>query len=260
MSEQAMMDPVRESTLDFPFGAVRYLEAGDGPSLVYLHGMGDTGSLLPVFQELASSRRVIRPDHPGFLFSSVGPFDSARELAHWYVSFVDRLGVTSFDLVGCSFGGWLAAELALLIPARVTSLTLIDPAGLGGNGTAPSVFTATSEESVNRTFATERMRSRAGERAPAEETAALLTRGLTAASCLASEPYMHDPSLDHRLSALGIPTQVIWGADDGVIPVVYAESWRRALPHADVTIIPNAGHLPHLEQPEAFRAAAKFLE
>jgi pimeloyl-ACP methyl ester carboxylesterase len=64
------------------------------------------------------------------------------------------------------------------------------------------------------------------------------------------DPYMHNPKLRHRLHRINVPTLLIWGADDGVVPVAYAEAYRALIPGARLVVIPNAGHLPHVEQPD----------
>src|SRR3954451_19358937 len=110
---------------------VHVLSAGTGTPLLYLHGAGDLGGWPPALGSLAGTFRVVRPDHPGFNASDDDPgVDSVAALADRYQQLIDVLDVDRFDLVGPSFGGWLAAELALRVPERVGRLVLVDPAGL----------------------------------------------------------------------------------------------------------------------------------
>lgn len=250
----------RELSLDSSLGGIFALEAGRGRPVLYLHGLGDAGGLLPGIAALAAGRRVLRPDHPGFLRSPSGSFRSVRELAGWYAEHLDAWGLAEgVDLIGCSLGGWIAAELALLRPESIATLTLIDPAGLPGGPGQPDIFSLSPGESVERTFATAEFRSRAAQ-PPPPEIAARLARSLEEARRIAASPYMHDPTLADRLRALSCPAVVIWGEEDGIIPASTAEAWREAIPEATIGLIPNAGHLPHLEQPELFRRAVPQLE
>ena len=63
------------------------------------------------------------------------------------------------------------------------------------------------------------------------------------------EPYMHNPKLRYRLHRINVPTLMLWGASDGMVSVAYAEAYRRMIPGATLVVIPEAGHLPHIEQP-----------
>jgi len=239
------------------FGQIVGIEAGQGRCLLYLHGVGDSGELIPSIARLASNRCILRPDHPGFLRSADGRFHTVRELAAWYAAQLDALALDDIDLVGCSLGGWIASELALLRPDRITTLTLIDPAGLAGDGSMPDIFSLSPSETLERTFASPVLRA---SEPPPPERASLLARNRDTARRIASDPLMHDPSLDGRLAQLALPVYLVWGADDGLIPVTIAEAWRTSIPQATLTVIPDAGHLPHVEQADRFLSAVPHLE
>lgn len=239
------------------FGTVVGLQAGQGRSLLYLHGVGDGGDLIPSIAGLASGRHVLRPDHPGFLRSADGGFRKVRELAAWYAAQLDTRDLDDIDLVGCSLGGWIASELALLRPERIATLTLIDPAGLAGDGSMPDIFALSPSETLQRTFAAPALHTSAP---PPPERASLLARNRDAARRIASAPLMHDPDLDRRLAQLALPVHLVWGADDGLIPATIADAWRASIPHATLAVIADAGHLPHVEQADRFLAAVPHLE
>ncbi|WP_290805936.1 alpha/beta fold hydrolase [Herbiconiux sp.] len=249
------MKPSTVERLALSGGTLRLITAGDGPALVYLHGTGDQGSLLPVFATLAEQYRIVRPDHPGFLQSDDfrPAITSIAEIAAVHEQLLDELGIDEFVLVGCSLGGWVAAELALRIPHRVRRLVLIDPVGLAGDGSAPNLFDLTSEQALVATVHDEGRRAAARSAAPDPQVAAGLARSRAAAQRLAGDPYMHDPSLAGRLGSLALPVELVWGDDDGIVPVSYARFWLDALPQAHLTVVPDAGHLPHVEQPQAVR-------
>jgi pimeloyl-ACP methyl ester carboxylesterase len=66
------------------------------------------------------------------------------------------------------------------------------------------------------------------------------------------EPYMHNPKLRHRLHRIQVPTLLVWGENDGLVTPAYGEAYRKLIPVASMTTIANAGHLPHIEQPDIF--------
>ncbi|MBM9468125.1 alpha/beta fold hydrolase [Nakamurella leprariae] len=253
------MPPTTTEFVALPHGAVRVVEAGSGPVVVYLHGVGDQGELLPALASLAADHRVLRPDHPGFVESDDAAVNSVRELASLQLAVLDRLVVQEFDLIGCSLGGWVAVELALLAGDRVRSLTLIDAAGLAGDGSAPDIFATDPATMLRLTVHDEQRREAARTAPPDAVVSRRLQRSRETARRIAADPYMHDPSLPDRARVISVPVQVFWGAQDGVIPVSYATAWSAVFPTADVQIIDRAGHLPHVERPEEFLSRS-FLD
>lgn len=240
-------------------GSLRVITAGEGVPLVYLHGVGDDGSMLPILSRLAEYYSVVRPDHPGFLESDDMQVATVAEIAAVQLELVDSLGIDQFVLVGCSFGGWVAAELALLVPDRVISLTLIDAAGLAGDGSAPDLFSLSPEESLRATiFDPARRAAALAVPRPSALTERLL-RSRAEAYRLASNPLMHDPTLRERLAALTVNSHIVWGAEDGIIPVAYAAEWAEAIAQSRVSVIEQAGHLPHVEHTEEFLARSGLL-
>jgi len=244
---------------------IHVLRAGDGVPLVYLHGAGDLGGWLPALGGLAGSFRVVRPDHPGYNASEdAAGVDSVADLADRYVAILDALGVGRCHLVGTSLGGWLAAELALRIPARVERLVLVDPAGLPAAVPAPSMFEVSPDELVELTCGdAESLAAGRARDAAVRADAALSERrrrnGATTAR-LAGEPYLHDPGLAARLPGLRTPTLLVWGALDGLCPVETASRWTAFLPDARLHVVDGAGHLPLVDRPAEFvRVVADFL-
>jgi pimeloyl-ACP methyl ester carboxylesterase len=71
------------------------------------------------------------------------------------------------------------------------------------------------------------------------------------------EPYLHNPKLTRRLHRIKVPTLLIWGANDGIVTPRYGEAYRKLIPNAQLVTIPEAGHLPHIEQPQACLAALR---
>jgi pimeloyl-ACP methyl ester carboxylesterase len=252
-----MTEPT-EAFIDVRGTRTRILRAGDGPPLLYLHGSGDLGAWLPVQGELARAHTVLRPDHPGFGRSDEdGRIDSVHDLAFFYLDLLDGLGLDRVAVVGSSLGGWIAADLATIEPARVTLLVLIGAAGLRvEESEQPDEFVLEPTAAIERTFATEERRRTAGEDfARLEEDPAEMERYLRnriATAHLAWNPYFHDPKLVHRLHRVSAPTLVVWGRDDGLVPVAHGHRWAELVPGSRLEVVEGSGHLPHVEQPERF--------
>ncbi|MDQ0000746.1 alpha/beta fold hydrolase [Pseudarthrobacter sulfonivorans] len=263
MGAEIISQYVQSERVSLGKNSLHVLSRGEGRPLVYLHGVGDTGAFLPVLDDLSQRYRVIRPDHPGFLLSDDFPTANIRDIAQMHKELLDRLDVRQFTLVGCSMGGWVAAELAMLVPERITELVLIGPVGMVGDRSAPDIFSMATDELLNATVSDVQMRAGARSAKP-DANARLLKARNMAELRRVTPPEMSDPSLIERLSCSGlgtasIPTTIIWGAEDGVMPPNYAADWKTALPHSQLHILEAAGHLPHVEAKARFLAAAGLL-
>jgi pimeloyl-ACP methyl ester carboxylesterase len=235
---------------------VRILRQGSGEPLVFLHGAGDRGEWLPVLAGLAADWAVCRPDHPGFNQSDDDErIDSVHDLAFFYLDLLDALELPRVTLVGASLGGWLAAEIAVLDPGRVAALVLIDAAGLRVAGApGPDVFTLNPVQLAELLFHDPALRSAAIEQAAvldqSPDELRTYLRNRIATSHLAWNPYFHDPKLAERLHRVSAPTVVIWGSEDRLLPVAHAQRWHELIEDARIELIADAGHLPHIEQPQ----------
>ena len=85
-----------------------------------------------------------------------------------------------------------------------------------------------------------------------EEKLTVIARNVESLARFCWEPFMHNPRLKHRLHRIKVPTLLIWGENDGVVPPAYAKAYQRLIPGAGLSLIPQAGHFPHIEQPESF--------
>ena len=236
-------------------GRSRVLVGGSGPALLYLHGVGDTGTINPLLRHLAERRTVLRPDHPGFLGTDPAGCASVVDVAARHLGLLDALQCAGelhgpTVVVGSSFGGWVAAELALRAPEQVSALVLVDPAGLPTCDPRPDLYALDPVTMVALSFHQPALK--AGAKALDDATGEVLHRNLLAARRVA--PTMSDPTLAERLASMEPPTTVVWGAEDEIFPASCAETWRLALPGASVEILEGAGHLPHVEQLEEFLA------
>ena len=234
---------------------------GSGRPVLLLHGGAGPFSVAGFGELLSSSEpaRVITPVHPGF-DGTARPeqLASIASLAAVYAQLLRDLGLTDVCVVGNSIGGWIAAELALAESAapdrRVSSLVLVDAAGLAIDGAPiPDFFSLTLDEVFDLSyFDPDKFRIDPAA-LPAERQAALAAN--RAALLVYAGTAMGDRTLAGRLPAIRIPTLVVWGAADRMIPVQHGHAYAGAIPGAQLRLITDAGHLPQLENPAELLAA-----
>lgn len=219
----------------------------DSRTLILIHGANDhAGTWFAVAPILAKSFRVLIPDLPGHGESapSSGPIPLSL-----IVSTLEKLIVGERDvtLVGNSLGGWIALLLALRNGDRITRLYLETSGGLARPLAVPLIATHRDEAEMI-------LRAVHGPRyePPGWVIDAMLQRANDSPMLRLTETLEHD--VEPRLGEISIPTTLIWGADDGVIPLDYAETLRDAIPGSKLEVIEGAAHIPHLQQP------ARFLE
>ncbi|MGE0798891.1 MAG: alpha/beta fold hydrolase [Lautropia sp.] len=226
-------------------------EAGAGTPLLYLHGGGGVPTWLPFFEELARHHRVTVPDHPGFGRSAEPEWiRDVAGLAMFYLDYLDRhANAGGAHLVGHSLGGWIAAELAARNDHALRSLTLIAPAGLP----VPAhpfgdVFGWGPQETVRRLFHADEHVRAALARQPTAEQQRVAARDRRAFDRYAGHPRLTAPDLAHWLHRIRVPVQLIWGANDEVIPAACAVRWTSPMPTARLSVLPACGHLPMVEK------------
>jgi pimeloyl-ACP methyl ester carboxylesterase len=231
---------------------VRYRAIGDGPPVLLVHGLGGSPRWWSgTTQALADAHRVILPELPGFGFglrfgAERVPFRLAEapDLLH---AFMDRLGIAGVRLVGHSLGALACAGVAARAPGRVERLVLI----------APPVRTAAS--------------GLLGNVLPAART--ILALPLAAAVTVASDIVARSPLTllraagellvgEHaaELARILVPTLLLWGARDVLVPTSGAKELAAAMPRCQLRVIPGAGHVPMLDRPaELTRELEAFL-
>lgn len=243
------------STLALHGVDLRVVRQGAGPPLVLLHGGDGPQDQLPFFQRLAEHFAVIAPVHPGFDGSAVPPhFDSLDDLVYLYLDMLDALDLRQVVLVGFAMGGWAAVEIAVRTTARLAKLILVDAVGVkpGGRETRDiaDIF-GMAEAQLARLLYHDPARS-PDLGAVSDEDMTRLAANRIAHAMYTWHPYMHNPKLRYRLHRIDVPALLVWGESDGVVSTAYAEAYRAMLPDARLVVIPEAGHLPQVEQPERF--------
>jgi len=231
-------------------------EGGGAQPLVFLHGAGGHSGWMAFLEELSQRFAVYAPEHPGFGQSDDPPWlDGVGDLAYFYLDFLKVLGLERVHLVGASLGGWIAAEMAVRDTARLASLTLVGAVGITAQGeTIPDIFRMPVEENLRRFYADqERAARRVGDVAKADMR--LVAKNQATVTRLAYWPRFYNPDLGKWLHRVDVPTLLIWGAEDGLVPPKFGEAYRSLIPGAKLTVLPAAGHAPFDEQREAFLAA-----
>ena len=231
-------------------------EGGGAQPLVFLHGAGGHTGWMAFLEELSQRFAVYAPEHPGFGQSDDPSWlDGVGDLAYFYLDFLKVLGLERVHLVGTSLGGWIAAEMAVRDTARLASLTLVGAVGITAQGeTIPDIFRMPVEENLRRFYADqERAARRVGDVAKADMR--LVAKNQATVTRLAYWPRFYNPDLGKWLHRVDVPTLLIWGAEDGLVPPKFGEAYRSLIPGAKLTVLPAAGHAPFDEQREAFLAA-----
>ena len=233
---------------------VDMLSDGSGPALLFLHGAGGGGRWLEFQERLAKTFTVLSPSHPGHGGSpAVEWIEHISDLAFHYLDLLDEQRLDRAHVVGASFGGWIAAELATMASHRMASLTLIDPVGIKVDGWIyPFLFGMDIPEVVDTVF---HNAMAALALAPADqsvETLALQYRQGAALARVAWNPYLYDPLLRRRLARITAPTLLCWGAHDRLAPLdPCGQTWVKAIAGARLRVFAESGHVPHLEEPSA---------
>lgn len=239
--------------------AVETMIAGTGPPLLFLHGGDYVAQNSPFLDRLARRWRVIAPRHPGF-GATPRPawFRSVHDIAYLYLDLLDRLALTDTLLVGASFGGWIALEIAVRSEARLGRVALMDSLGvkLGGREERDiaDIYALPAEEVLARSFV--EPAKAVPDYAKLDDSELLaIARDREATALYGWKPYMHDPALAHWLHRITRPTLVLWGKEDGVVTPAYGERLAAALPNARFELVAGAAHYPQIEQPERVAAA-----
>jgi pimeloyl-ACP methyl ester carboxylesterase len=132
---------------------------------------------------------------------------------------------------------------------RLRSLTLISPAGIHVKGVQKAdIFIIDPEEQARLAFADPKLGEEAATRAAADKYQDLAILNRIASARFGWQPRFFNPRLERWLHRVNIPTHIIWGDGDRIIPPAYAEAFHRLIPGSTLTMIPNAGHLPHVER------------
>jgi pimeloyl-ACP methyl ester carboxylesterase len=237
---------------------IRLLRGGrtGAPPLLFLHGAGGHTGWMKFLGELGEDFAVFAPEHPGFGRSDDPPWlDDIGDLAYFYLDLIDALGLDGVHLMGTSLGGWIAAELAVRNQTRLASLTLVGAVGITANDKPiDDIFRMPVDENLRRFYADPtRAARRLGDMANVDMD--LVAKNRAIVMRLAYRPRFHNPGLAKWLHRITVPTLLVWGDKDGLVPVEFGEAYQALIPSSRLVVLENAGHAPFDEQKDAFLAA-----
>ena len=231
-------------------------DRGQGRPILLLHEEDGLNPHVPFLSLLAEHGHVIAPSHPGFGHSPDSTFiDTVDDLSYLYLDLLAERNLRDVMVIGCSLGGWIAAEMAVKSTERIAKLILIAPVGIkvGDRETRdiPDIF-ALSPAEVTRLKYHDPTRAAIDYTILSDDELTVIARNREATALYVWEPYFHNPKLRYRLHRIDIPTLLLWGASDRfVTPGYYGAAYQKAIPGAKLEIVDEAGHLLHIEQPEA---------
>jgi pimeloyl-ACP methyl ester carboxylesterase len=228
-------------------------ERGQGHPVLLLHGGGGPLTVTPWADRFAGAEhaQVFTPVHPGFNATPrPAALDSIAGLAATYVALLDALDLQDVTVVGNSIGGWITAEMALLHSPRVSSYVLIDAVGIDvPDHPVADFFSLTAAELAELSYHDPQTYGIDPAELPSQ------VRDAMAGNRVALEAYagraMTDPTLAGRLSGVGTPTLVVWGEADRIGDPDFGRAFAAAIPGARFTMLPETGHLPQIETPDA---------
>lgn len=236
------------------------------PTYVLVHGINNISPAAPFLELLAEHGNVIAPSHPGFGKSpDTGDCDTIYDLVHLYRGVLDALPAGKVTLVGFSFGGWIAAEVAAAGHPKLEKLVLANPFGIKLAGREerdfPHLFNTNPAELDRRAWHDPAKRpagcygvgwhTAIGD-AMSDEDMVTLARNWDSLCLYVWRPHMYNPQLKHWLHRIAVPTLVLWGASDRIVTPEYGRAYADLIPGAAFSVIDAAGHHPELEQPHAF--------
>lgn len=239
---------------------IEITECGTGVPLVFLHAGEGLAFCEPLFAKLAKVCRVIAPSHPGFGHTDLpASFRTIDDLAYFYLDLFDTLQLRDAVLVGTSFGGWIAAEIAIRSTAHLSRLVLADAVGIrvSQDETAveiEDIFTLHPDD-VERRSLVEPAKWRRAVDTLSDDELGVIARNRESLALFGWMPYMYNPLLKRWLHRIRIPTLVLWGEQDGIVSTDYGRAYASAIPDARFEIIQDAAHHAPIEQHERFAAA-----
>jgi pimeloyl-ACP methyl ester carboxylesterase len=240
-----------EQTVQVAGKQVRLLEGGAGAPLVVLHHSTGNVGWAPIHEQLAESFKVLAFDMPGYGQSERPEWArDPRDIAIMMLQALDRLGLQGVTLLGTGLGGFVAAEMATMNRSRLASLVIIGAAGIQPrDGEIVDQMLIDYDEYVKAGFRNDEAFAEVFGESLAPEVKQLwdFSREMTAR--LTWKPYMFNRRMVPLLSGIDIPTLIIWGSEDVIVPIDVAHQYRENIPGAKLEVVIGAGHLVELEEP-----------
>lgn len=241
----------RTTFVDVRGKRTQLLSGGQGPPLLYLHSAAGETEWTRWHAALAEQFTVYAPAHPGFALSEgLDAIDDIHDMAWHTIDLLAAVGLDKAPVVGFSLGAWLAVEMAILRPALVQRLVLIDAAGLHLDEAPIAELFLDDLDRLRRLIFHNADHPSTAEifpTSPSDPRLLLWLRAREATARVAWNPYLHDPKLPQHLHRIACPTLVIWGEDDRLIPPAHGEFYAQHIPGARLEMLPRCGHMAPFE-------------
>ena len=253
-------------TIELPGAQIEVERIGGGPPLILLQSAEAYEAGLGLVDRLAGTREVFLPWAPGYggspLPETVRTID---DIAYIYLDLIEHYDLDGAVLIGCSLGGWIAAEMATKTCERLSSLVLVDPLGAKFGGAydrdIEDIYFLPFDRVKAIKFADPGRDPLVDMTGLSEDQAMEVARHRETTARLCWEPYFHNPALKSRLHRIAAPTLVLWGEEDRFVSPEYGRAYAGRIPDSRFVSIAGAGHYPHIEQPDAFMdAVTAFLD
>ena len=260
-----MVSDFAEEIIDVGGSKVQLLKGGSGDPLLILHGAGGSRGWLRYTQALSERFTVYLPSHPGFGTSERPDWmESVQDLACFYTWFQEQQGLENVRAIGFSMGGWLAAEMAVMCHHAFRKLMLVDAVGIKPQqGEIADIFIISPAQVAELGYHDAKQIPEYDQifpqsPTPEEVEQAEVNREMAVRVCW--KPYMHDPRLPALLARTHVPTRIVWGREDRIVPLECGELYQKAIPGSELVVIDNCGHSPQIEKPDEFvKTALEFL-
>jgi len=242
-----------DSSYDLAGTKLHVSRAGKGKPVLVLHHETGTLDRLPFYDLLAAHYDVIVPHHPGYSRSQRPEWmRSVRDIAVAYRGLLSELKVARASLVGLGFGGWIAAEMGGMAPADLFKLVLVGAMGIKPpQGDILDLAITGYMDYARAGFHDQKAFDRVYGAEPSIDQLEMWDICREMSFRIAWKPYMYSQTLPHLLGAVKVPSLIVWGDDDKVVPISAGQSYLSALPDARLEVVKACGHCVDMEQPDA---------
>ena len=258
-----------EKSVEINGSKIHYLEEGDSENiLLLLHGLGASAErweyVIPLF---AKKFRVIVPDLIGFGYSDKPMADYTTDyFSEFLYKFVDKLGINDLNIIGSSLGGQIAAEFIINHDVNVRKLVLVSPSGVMKYATPAlnsyiSAALYPNNDAALTAFQTMSCMDDIDEKTVSEFVERMQLPNAKMAFMSTLLGLSNAKAITEKLNMITVPTMIVWGENDPVIPIEYAQSFVSGINDCRFYKIVDCGHTPYVEKPEKFfQTVMDFLD
>ena len=239
---------------------IRYLDGGGSSgNILLIHGLGGFAERWSTVMPILSKKyRVIAPDLPGYGYSDKPSIDYTPEFFSQFIfDFLDVLDIKKTNMIGTSLGGQLVAEFAIAQTKMVEKIILVCPSGVMKSSTPTlDAYSMAALYPSYDTVKTAYEMMTGSKNVTTESIEGFIKRMTQPNAKMAFMSTLlalkNSPPITNRLSNITVPTMVIWGKKDTLIPIKYANDFVSSIKNCQLEIMENCGHTPHIEDPDKF--------